>query len=194
MPRVTFVKKARKPNRLITQEDIDRANAGIEGAASYYWWKFRYGGTHLSKTPPKASQLTQSEYLGQAYGIEEEIADFSCDTMDELESFVEEKIDEIRTLGEEQTDKLYNMPDQLQDSDSGQLLQSRADACEAIVSELESIDFDLDESSWEDRKGELLEEEDLDEEALEEKRAEWEQEMVQEKIDELQSVSFEWEC
>lgn len=205
MPKVHFVKKARKPNRLITQADIDRANAGEEGAASYYWWQFAYSPKSMSKTYPKSSQLTRSEYLGQAYEIEEEIGDYSCDTMEELQGFVEEKIGQILTLGEEQQEKLYNMPDQLQDSDSGQLLQSRADACESICSELESIDFDIeecefDEDEW-NRMKEEFEQESLSDESIQEKRdeweeeqrQEWEQEKVNEKLYEIRNISFEWE-
>ena len=36
MPRVHFVKKARK----------DYPSTGIQKGDSYYWWQFRYGGTH----------------------------------------------------------------------------------------------------------------------------------------------------
>ncbi len=53
MARAHFVKKARK----------DNPAAGIKAGDSYYWWKFRRGGKHYSKTAPRPSQLTQSEYL-----------------------------------------------------------------------------------------------------------------------------------
>ncbi len=59
MPRVTHVKNARKDNPV------------CKVGESYYWWKFRYGGKHYSLTPPKASQLTQSVYLGTIYDSQE---------------------------------------------------------------------------------------------------------------------------
>ena len=40
MPRAKFVKKARVPNPVVTQEDID-AHTPENPTASYYWWKFR---------------------------------------------------------------------------------------------------------------------------------------------------------
>ena len=42
MPRVNYVKKARKA---IPGADIKVGDA-------YYWWKFRYGGKHVSKIRP----------------------------------------------------------------------------------------------------------------------------------------------
>jgi len=50
MPRVHFVKHARKDNDLVKKGE------------SYYWWKFRFTGKCMSKTPPRKSQLTESEY------------------------------------------------------------------------------------------------------------------------------------
>jgi hypothetical protein len=57
MARAHFVKKARKA---IPGTDIKKGD-------SYYWWKFRFGGKRTSKTAPKASQLTQSEFWVVGY-------------------------------------------------------------------------------------------------------------------------------
>lgn len=185
MPRVHFVEKARKPNSLITQEDIDRANAGEEGAASYYWWQFAYSPKTLSRTPPKASQLTRSEYLGQAYEIEERIGEFEPESAEDIQCFVEELVSDIRQLGEEQQEKLYNMPEALQDSDTGVLLQERTTACETIADELECMDFEIDEDEF-DPTGHEADE-------VEEAKAEWLAEQVADKWQEVMDMDFCWD-
>ena len=86
MPRVYFVKKARKDYPV-----------GIKKGDSYYWWKFRYGGIHRSKTRPRPSQLTQSEFLSTIYAIIEEIQDVTItdfNSIEELKEFIEEKAEE----------------------------------------------------------------------------------------------------
>jgi len=146
MPRVHFVKKARKDN------------PAVKRGESYYWWKFRYGGKCFSTTPPRPSQLTQSEYLGTFYDLQEQVEDIGEPiTRDEIEEFadrLQEIADEIQTLGDEQSDKRDNMPYQLQDGEIGDLLEQRADACrtaydelENVASELKGIYEDLDEDA-----------------------------------------------
>jgi hypothetical protein len=163
MAKATFVKAARKAV----------PSAGIEVGDSYWWWKFRYGGKHYSKTRPKQSQLTRSEFYGQIYSIQEEIEELQ--PTDELQSQVEDIANRLRDLGEEQSSKRDNMPDSLQDSATGELLQERADACENAASELESIDFpDFDEEAVMEELKEENEDADEDElnELLEERRTE----------------------
>ena len=157
MARSHFVKKARR----------DYKESGIKKGESYYWWAFRFGGMHRSKIAPKASQMTQSEYLSQMYAFEEEIADFTAD--ESLQDEVENIASSLRDLASEQEDKLSNMPDGLQQGSTGELLQNRADACNEAADELEGIDFDAP-----------------DEKATEEEVEEY----WQEKLDEVQGVSF----
>lgn len=131
MPRVTFVKKARKDNPVCKKGE------------SYYWWAMmsggRYGPKRYSKTPPKPSQLTNSEFLGTIGDIEDEIGGLSAD--DSLEQSVADIAQRVRDLGEEQESKKGNMPDGLQEGTTGELLQERADKCGEIADELEAIDF-----------------------------------------------------
>lgn len=130
MPRVNHVKKARK----------DVKDTDIKAGDSYYWWKFRYGGKRYSKTPPRPSQLTQSEFLSTVYDIQEEIEGLPAD--DSLPGAVEDIVSRLRDLASECEEKKSNMPDALQDGDTGQMLQDRADACEAAADELEGIDLE----------------------------------------------------
>lgn len=132
MPRVTFVKKARK----------DQPNSGIKRGDSYYWWKFRWGPKMVNKTPPKPSQLTQSEFFIALYSIQESIEALEADK--DLEDNLLSIIDEIRGLREECEEKRSNMPEQLQDSETGELLGERAEAMTAWADELTTVDFETD--------------------------------------------------
>ena len=148
MAHAKFVKAAAK----------DYPEHGIKKGESYYWWKFRFGGKHYSKTPPKRSQLTQSDFLSQIYEIEDDIAIFECNNPEDLRSALDDFASRISGLGEECSDRLSNMPESLQQGSTGELLQNRADECELWASEVEAIDvpdFENTESPTDDEKAEL---------------------------------------
>lgn len=133
MPKVNFVKKARKNYK----------EAGIKKGESYYWWKFRFGGKYMQKTAPRRSQLTQSDFLSAIYDIEDRISEIS--TLEEAQTERDEIVSELRDLASEQEDKLSNMPENLQSSPTAELLQNRADECNSFADELESVDLDIEE-------------------------------------------------
>ncbi len=138
MARAKKVEKARK----------DYPDAGIKKGDTYYWWKFRYGGRRFSLTYPKRSQLTQSEFLGNVYELEDRIEALSADSYDDaggLATDIEDIANDIREQGEECSERRDNMPEQLQDSDSGELLQGRYDTCEEWASALEEVDTDFED-------------------------------------------------
>jgi hypothetical protein len=129
MPKVTLVKCARKAI----------PSAGIEVGQPYYWWKFRFGGKHVSKTYPKPSQLTQSEFLQQIYDINDRLEAVDESTAaDEVPAI----IDELDNIISELEDKLGNMPDSLQQAPTGELLQNRIDAVTEMKDALEGVDLD----------------------------------------------------
>lgn len=137
MPRVTHVKSARKDNPVCKKGE------------SYYWWKFRYGGKRYSLTRPRQSQLTQSAYFGTVYSTQEMIEDWTGEA-DDWEGLVDEVRDAVTELRDETQDSLDNMPEQLQYSPTGELLQERVDALDSVESELDCIDeFDFDEEEFE---------------------------------------------
>lgn len=184
MPRVNFVKAARKPIK----------DAGIKIGDSYYWWKFRYGGKHVSKTPPRRSQLTQSGFLSTLWDIEDRIGEFTCDDADEFESFKSDIVSEISDLRDETENSLSNMPDSLQYGPTGELLQERIDALESWESEIDGIECDVDvDSIRSDVEGEFeKEEEESDDdyrERIDEEVAVRIQEIIDEAISELQNTS-----
>jgi hypothetical protein len=140
MPRVTHVKKARKDNPVCKKGE------------PYYWWKFRYGGKHYSLTYPRPSQLTQSEFLSQIYDLGEEIEGWTPsgdddDWKEEAAAAISDWADQARSIGEEQEERLCNMPDQLQEGDTGILLQDRGQYCQEMADDLENLDLDLFESA-----------------------------------------------
>lgn len=140
MARAHFVKKARKDNPV------------VKAGESYYWWKFRHSGKKYSKTRPRQSQLTQSEFMGTYYSLLEHMEDElpGISHGPDFEAFVENLVGEILNLADETQDKLYNMPDQLQEGDTGQLMQERIDELESWISELEGITVDEQEEEMDD--------------------------------------------
>lgn len=135
MARVHFVKKAQKDNAVVKKGE------------SYYWWKFRFGGRRISATRPRPSQLTQSDYLSAAYGLQEQVEDLQIDNdnLGDVASELRNIADELQTLGSEQEDKISNMPDSLQNGEIAERLQARADACEEIAQELEQAASEIED-------------------------------------------------
>lgn len=132
MARAHFVKKARKDNPVVSKGE------------SYWWWQFRFGPKRYSATQPRASQLTQSEFLGTIYGLQEQIEDLKLedDWKEQAREFVESLKGDIEEAGSTVEDNLSNMPEGLQEGDTGQMMQERIDACEQWASELEGLDPD----------------------------------------------------
>ena len=141
MPKVKFVKQARKDN------------PAVKKGESYYWWSFRNSGKHYSATRPKASQLTQSNYLSQVHSLEE---NFTIDETN-LEGIIDSLVMEIERLGEECQESLDNIPEQLHEGNAGQLLQERIDACDSCVSTLQSLDVELESTSLDDLESDIAE-------------------------------------
>jgi hypothetical protein len=167
MPKINYVKKARKPNSVVTQDDINRANSGEEGAASYYWWamKTAYSSVkRLSKTKPRPSQTTLSDFYSAVYGLQEEVEDAEIG-FDDCESFAQDIAERIREIGGECREKFDNLPEGFQQGSSGELLEERAEACESAADEIEGVtvpcedDFDGDDNdALEDWKSEQVSE------------------------------------
>lgn len=158
MAKVHAVKKARK----------DYPEAGIKRGDTYYWWQFLHSAPTRSKSYPKQSQLTRSAHKSEAYSIVEEIEMFSTgDIISNGEGLVGDLVDRIRELAQQSQDSLDNMPEQLQEGDTGQLLQQRVEDMEQWADELDGIDchIDADElksEAEEEAEDELQDDPDLD--------------------------------
>lgn len=183
-----------KLDRTVPKDNTD--TVFIAKGESYYWWAFKNGRKHFSKTHPKPSQLTQSNYLSQLYLIQERVDEISALDAGDIESFIEELKSDLESLKEETEGSLENMPESLQSSPTGELLQERIDSIDSAISELDGIEYDYDEPDNDEIKQEIIEEEgdenyEPSEDEIEGLRAEKLQEWIDEKINEIQSVSFE---
>lgn len=187
-----------KLDRTVPKDKDDKIY--IAKGESYYWWAFKNGGKHFSKERPKASQLTQSNYLSQLYTIQERMDEIKVESPEDLESIIDEIRSDLESLKEETEGSLENMPESLQSSPTGELLQERIDALDNAISELEGIDCsDYEEPDLDQYKDEMNEDTEADdyEEPTEESPdyLDWKQdkfnEWADEKINELQSISLE---
>lgn len=182
MARATFVKKARK--------DIPGTN--IKQGDSYYWWKFRFGGKHYSKTPPPRSALTQSAFYSALFDLQDSvIAEAPND--ETLADVRDDVVSQLEELKEQCEESLNNLPDSLQEAPTGQLLQERIDALDSAISEFS--DLDLDEPDDEDLDFAVEREEGESEEDFESRREEAREKALQdhwdEKRDEFCNVSID---
>lgn len=142
MPRLHFVKKARRP---LPQH-------GIKVGDSYYWAGFKQGRGGYKrywKERPRPSQLQSSEYMQAAMEKQENLEEEAnnAKTKEDLETFrdsLTSVAEEYRDLGQEQQDKYDNMPEGLQQGDTGQLLEQRREACDSLADELEAAASELE--------------------------------------------------
>jgi uncharacterized protein YukE len=148
MPRVHFVKKARKDNPVAKKGE------------SYYWWKFRYGGKRFSKTMPRQSQLTNSDKLSRLYEAQEMVEDapspdidMSPDALSDLASAIEDAKSQVEEVKDEYQESYDNME---QAFPSGcpnmEMCEEMRDNCETIEDSLDDAHGTLEGlvSEWED--------------------------------------------
>ena len=122
MPRVHHL-KARK----------DYPDIGVTKGEMYYKWsiKLQRGGlVRRSKTYPRPSQLNRG-FSGRLGDIQQDIS--AASDVDDLRSLAET----LRELGSEQQESFDNMPEGLQQGDTGQMLEERANNCETWADEIE---------------------------------------------------------
>lgn len=114
----------------------DYPQHGITKGELHYTWEIFNGRTsrrYRQKAPPRRSQLTGSEFLSAIYDIEDDLA--ALTSLDDLDDIIER----LDTLASETQDKFDNMPEGLQQGDTGQMLEQRATGCAEAKDELESI-------------------------------------------------------
>lgn len=141
MARVTFVKKARKAIK----------SAGIAKGQSYYWWKFRFGGKRVSKTPPRRSQLTQSSKKAALFDAEDAVVEAIANVragrwgLSDLRDTLEQCAEDVRGVAEEYRDSASNMESAFPNgSPKIDELNERADEVEETANELDQIVQDID--------------------------------------------------
>lgn len=157
--KLNHVIKAQKPTK------CGKCGKEIAKGDSYRWWKFRYGGRRVrcmdSACSPRPSEMINSPFLSQAAalseGLEDAVAAFESDLdVDALQGAVEEAASGFRELGEEAQGSFDNMPESLQQGDTGQMLEARVEKCDEIADALAEIDL---RSVWDEYCSELPEDE-----------------------------------
>lgn len=154
MARLHSVKKARKANK----------TAGIKKGDSYFWWKFRFGGKHFSKTRPRRSQLTQSAFYAAMYDIEDDYAEICTDYPSDAESEVESIKDRVQEQIDELQEKQQNLDSAFPNGcPSLDTINERIDALETCVSDLDDItgtlggieEVETDSEDFEDMRSQI---------------------------------------
>jgi len=138
MPKLNFVKKARKDNPVVSKGE------------SYFWWKFAFGSKQFSKVRPARSRLTQSEFFGQIWSLEDCFVD-GIDNSADMKIAFEEFSGDLTTIMEEVEEKKENMPESLQESPTGELLTERYEALEGWIGEIEALETDFDADDFDDK-------------------------------------------
>lgn len=126
----------------------------IAKGSPYFWWATRSPGARLGRRfdrcqscKPRPSELIGSPFLramaGEAERIDDEIETFEeGHDVAALQAAIEEVAQAIREAGEEAQGSFDNMPEGLQEGETGQLLQQRAERCEEIADELEELELE----------------------------------------------------
>lgn len=86
----------------------------------------------------RGSELTNSEYIGAISDLIEDLDVYSIDDIDNL-------INELENIRDNEQDKLDNMPDSLQYSPTGEIIQTRIDNTENAIDELETVKSEIEE-------------------------------------------------
>jgi hypothetical protein len=186
MAKANFVKAAQK----------DYPEHNIKKGESYYWWKLHRGAKRFSKTRPKRSQLTGSSFYATLYDIEDDMIG-DAEASEELGSLRDEVVSALEELRDQCEESRNNMPDALQDSDTGNMLQERYDALDSAIDEFQNIELgepdenDLVEHGWEELEREPGETDEDFEGRKQEARDEAVQEYWNGKLEEFQAVSID---
>jgi DNA-directed RNA polymerase subunit RPC12/RpoP len=130
---------------------IEKPKARKEYKCSKCGQTIKVGDTYLKGTPFRRSpvirctkcglrswELSSSDYVqgvGRVCDCWEE--DYGCS-----EDTAQSIADELDTIKDNCQDSLDNMPEGLQEGDTGQLIQERIDNLDSAISDLEAIDYD----------------------------------------------------
>ena len=205
MPRVTRVKSASKP-----QGKCSKCDEEIKKGDGYLWWQFAYAGKSKRclkpACAPRAQDLTRSEWVSRCADFQDDqgaLSETDWEDAESLASAIEDLAEQVRDFGSEQQDKLDNMPEGLQQGDTGQLLAERAENMESAADELQEaadtarnaelveVSDDAAVLEWgkdDFEKGEFSDAEFL--EFLQDKAKEHNDSQLQEALDAAQSVSI----
>lgn len=154
----------------------------VQKGQKYFWWQFPHSEKIISLDPPRREQLTRNGWQLAMYDFEDRLSEASNFTdPDDLKDHIESLISDMTELRDEQEEKKSNMPEGLQESSTGELLQERYDMLDDAINSLEGIDLDFSPIA-DDTKDEQTDEH--NEEYIAE-LAEW----IEEKHNEIEQIS-----
>jgi hypothetical protein len=137
----------------------DYPGAGIKKGDMYYYTRIKtgpYSSREIRQLKPiRPSQMTTSDFLSQFYGLQERLQDYSGGIAD-LAGELNDIASEARSIGEEEQGKYDNMPEPLQQGDTGQMIEERAQAMEAWAESLESAAGTAEEKASEFEENQKL--------------------------------------
>lgn len=130
----------------------DYPDHDIKKGDTYYWWTPYRAGKRMSKTMPRQSQLTGSESLSACYAAGETITMdiVAGDDLEALADALDNAKDELDSAKEMCDDAYNNLPDNFQQADQGQALETRRNACEEWISALDDIIGEIREMAADD--------------------------------------------
>lgn len=134
MGKAVFVKASRK------EWKCNKCGSVIEKGQPYFRGEINFGPTIIRcrRCGLQPWEITTSEFKLR---VGELVYTWSDNyTLDE--DGVESLISDLEDIRDDQQDRLDNMPEQLQEASSGELLQERIDMLESAIDELSNIDFD----------------------------------------------------
>lgn len=129
-----------RPEQRKARKDYPRE--GIKAGDTYWYVKLkmqRGGRVMRSLTPFKPSQLTQSAFKSAWLSAQEEWED-----SDKGADAIRAAAEVISEAGQEAQNSFDNMPEGLQQGDTGQTLENRANTAEDIAGQLESLADELE--------------------------------------------------
>ena len=157
----------------------------INVGESYYTWCFYGGQPQYSKERPKPSQLTQNWFKQELYSIQEKIEEFEPEDVEDVATFIDDIRSDAESLRDECQEHLDNMPEQLQDSDSGQTLQERIDNLDSVIGDIDNFDSEFE--------SEIEKEDDETDDEFLERQSEEKQQWLDDKMSEIQEFDFNFD-
>ena len=121
----------------------DYPNSGIKKGDTYYYTKLklqRGGFEKRSLKPFKPSELTTSPFKGGWLSVQEAWDESRSGRLEAIRAAAEA----IRDLGNEAQNSYDNMPEGLQQGDTGQRLEERATACASAADQLDQLADELE--------------------------------------------------
>jgi hypothetical protein len=128
--KVHFVRKSR----------VD--NAAVKRGDAYYWWKLPFGEKTVSATYPSRSQLTNSDYLGCVFDLEDSLRDINIEDEGDFSDMLEEISEAATDIREQCQENLDNMAPNLHVAPNGRLLIARLKVINEVLTELDDLDFE----------------------------------------------------